>query len=283
MRPKENPVTKPRLNRFLAADGRCLDVAVDHGFFGEPRFLPGIESMESAVAALVKAAPDAIQLSPGQARLLQTVAGPHKPGLVLRTDIANVYGPELPERLFSVLIDDAVEQALRLDAVCLCVNLFQLEGAPEVHEACVRNIVRLKPEADRYGMPLMVEPLVMKRGGGGYGVNGDKEAIRALVRQGVELGADVIKADPTDDLEEYHEVVEVAGSIPVLVRGGGRVSDAEVLRRTHVVLQQGAKGIVYGRNIIQHENPGAMTRALMAVVHEGADPDEAARLLRAAR
>jgi class I fructose-bisphosphate aldolase len=275
-------VTKPRLNRFLAADGRCLDVAVDHGFFGEPRFLGGIESMESAVAALVEAAPDAIQLSPGQARLLQAVPGPRKPGLVLRTDIANVYGPELPERLFSVLIDDAVEQALRLDAVCLCVNLFQLEGAPEVHEACVRNIVRLKPEADRYGMPLMVEPLAMKRGGSGYGVNGDKEAIRALVRQGVELGADVIKADPTDDLEEYHEVVEVAGSIPVLVRGGGRVSDEEVLRRTHVVLQQGAKGIVYGRNIIQHENPAAMTRALMAVVHEGADPDEAARILRAA-
>ena len=270
---------KFRLNRFLAADGRCLDVAIDHGFFGEPRFLSGIEDMEPAVQAVVNAAPDAVQLSTGQARLLQGIPGPGKPALVLRTDIANVYGPELPATLFSVVIDDAVEQALRLDAACLCVNLFQLEGAPEVHEQCVRNIARLKPEADRYGMPLMIEPLVMKRGGSGYGVNGDKEAIRALVRQAVELGADVIKADPTDRLEEYHEVVAVAAPIPVLVRGGGKVSDEEVLRRTAAVLEQGAKGIVYGRNIIQHHNPAAMTRALMAVVHQGAGAEEAARML----
>lgn len=274
---------KFRLNRFLAADGKCLDVAIDHGFFGEASFLSGIESMEQAVLAVVEAAPDAIQLSLGQARLLQSLPGPRKPGLVLRTDVANVYGKVLPERLFSVVVEEAVEQAVRLDAACLCVNLFQLEGAPEVHEACIRNIVRLKPEADRYGMPLMIEPLVMKRGHAGYGVNGDKEAIRPLVRQAVELGADVIKADPTDLLEDYHEVVEVAGQVPVLVRGGGRVADEEVLRRTFVVLQQGAKGIVYGRNIIQHENPSAMTRALMSVVHEGADPREAALLLRAAK
>lgn len=271
---------KFRLNRFLAADGRCLDVAIDHGFFGESRFLNGIEQMEKAVGAVVEAAPDAVQLTVGQARLLQSIPGPAKPGLVLRTDVANVYGANLPKRLFSIVIEDAVEQALRLDAACLCVNLFQLEGAPEVHEACVRNIVRLKPEADRYGMPLMIEPLVMRAGSGGYGVNGDKEAIRALVRQAVELGADVIKADPTDDLDDYHEVVEVAAPIPVLVRGGGKVSDEEVLRRTRSVLDQGARGIVYGRNIIQHQNPPAMTRALMAVVHEGVTPEAAAGILR---
>lgn len=269
---------KYRLNRFLSADGRCLDVAIDHGFFGEASFLTSIENMERAVRAVVEAAPDAIQLAVGQARLLQSLPG-RKPALVLRTDIANVYGKQLPERLFSVVIDDAVEQAVRLDAACLCVNLFDLEGAPDVHEQCVRNIAALKPATDRYGMPLMVEPLVMKRGGSGYGVNGDKEKIRTLVRQAVELGADVVKADPTDDLNDYHEVIEVAAPVPVLVRGGGKVSDEEVLRRTHAVLEQGAKGIVYGRNIIQHENPPAMTRALMAVVHEGASPEEAARLL----
>ena len=31
----------PRLRRLFGADGRCFDVAVDHGFFGEPRFLAG--------------------------------------------------------------------------------------------------------------------------------------------------------------------------------------------------------------------------------------------------
>jgi DhnA family fructose-bisphosphate aldolase class Ia len=40
-------------------------------------------------------------------------------------------------------------------------------------------------------------------------------------------------------------------------------------------MKQGARGIVYGRNVIQHANPGGMTRALMAVVHDGISPDAA--------
>lgn len=271
--------TRYRLNRMFAADGRCFDVAIDHGFFGEPRFLAGIEDMDAAVDRVVAAGPDAIQLSIGQARRLQERKGPAKPALVLRTDIANVYGRELPARLFSHALDRVVEQAVRVDAACMCVNLFDLEGAPEVHEACVRNVLRIKPDAERYGMPMMVEPLVMKKGGGGYGVHGDVERIAALVRQAVELGADVIKADPTDELEDYHRVIEVAGGVPVLVRGGGRVSDLEVLRRTKLVMEQGAKGIVYGRNVIQHDDPKAMTRALMAIVHEGASVEDAARIV----
>ena len=89
------------------------------------------------------------------------------------------------------------------------------------------------------------------------------------MRQAVELGADVIKADPTDDPEDYPRVIEAAGSRPVLVRGGGRVSDDEILGRTETVIRQGAAGIVYGRNVVQHDDPGAMTRALMAIVHGG--------------
>jgi DhnA family fructose-bisphosphate aldolase class Ia len=95
-----------------------------------------------------------------------------------------------------------------------------------------------------------------------------------LVRQAVELGADIIKADPTDDLSEYHRVTTVA-RVPLLLRGGGRVSDKEILERTKTVLDQGAAGIVYGRNVIQHENPAAMTAALMSVVHDGATPEDA--------
>jgi fructose-bisphosphate aldolase, class I len=101
----------------------------------------------------------------------------------------------------------------------------------------------------------------------GYGVDGDVEKIVPLVRQAAELGADVIKADPTDDLADYHRVVQAASGAPVLVRGGGRVSDEEVLARTKAVMEQGAAGIVYGRNVIQHPDPAGMTRALMAVVH----------------
>lgn len=271
-----------RLNRmFNPRSGRCLDVAVDHGFFGESAFLLGIENAAAAVAALVRAGPDAIQLSQGQARLLQSVPGKHKPALVLRCDTANIYGRSLPEVRHNTLIADPVLTAVRLDAACICINLFQIPGAPEVTRQCVENILAVVPEAHRYGMPVMVEPLVARdySQAGGYAVDGDADRIVALVRQAVELGADVIKADPTTNPKDYHRVVETAGDVPVLVRGGGRVSDEEVFRRTEALLATGIRGIVYGRNIVQHPNPPGITRALMAMLHENASADAALKLL----
>ena len=271
-----------RLNRLFAADGNCFDVAVDHGFFNEGAFLPGIENLESAVQTLVEAAPDAIQLTVGQAPLLQNLRGKSKPALVLRTDVANVYGQQLPRHLFSRTIENAVEQALRLDAACVVVNLFALPDQPELSDQCVCNISKLKVECDRWAMPLMIEPLVFRPNeqAGGYQVDGDIGKIVPLVRQAVEMGADIIKADPTDDVSMYHKVVETAGRIPVLVRGGGKVSDEIILQRTWQLMEQGARGIVYGRNIIQHENPKGITRALMAIVHDDATALEAANLIR---
>jgi DhnA family fructose-bisphosphate aldolase class Ia len=248
---------------------------VDHGFFGEPSFLTGIEDLERAVETLVLAGPDAIQLSPGEAPVLQRLPGPGKPALVLRTDVANVYGPSPPRSLWSELVEDAVGRAVRLDAACVVVNVLSLPGEPELHRQCVRNVSTLRAACDSLGMPLMVEPLAMKAGDGGYGVNGDADTVVTLVRQAVELGADVVKADPTYELDEYGRVVEAAGRVPVLVRGGGRAPDEEILRRTEAVLRQGAAGIVYGRNVVQHADPIGMTRALMTIVHEGASAEQA--------
>jgi len=271
-----------RLNRlFNAKSGRCFDVAVDHGFFNQPGFLTGIESMPSVIRTLVDAAPDAIQLTVGQVRHLQEIPGREKPSLVLRTDVANIYGTELPTTRISTIIADAMLQAVRNDAACVCVNLFQVPGAPEIHAQCIDNIVKLKPQADYYGMPMMVEPLVFRPNSeaGGYMVDGDEVKITHLVRQAVELGADVIKADPTDDVSIYYKIIETAGGIPVLVRGGGRVSDRVILERTVGLLAQGASGIVYGRNIIQHPNPAGIVRALMAVVHDNADVEQALAMI----
>lgn len=273
---------KVRLNRMFSEQGKCFDVAIDHGFFNEFSFLSGIADMKSAVETVVAAGPDCIQLSAGQARHLQDIPGKNKPGLVLRTDAANIYGNVLPRFLFSELIDNAIEHAVRLDAVSVCVNLLLLPGQPELHHQCVRNISILKTECEKYGMPLMVEPLVMlpNEEKGGYMVDGDIEKITALVRQGVELGADVIKADPCDDVTEYHRVIEVASGIPVLVRGGGRASDEEIIERTVELMKQGASGIVYGRNVVQHPDPARMTSALMSVVHDGATAEQGLAILR---
>ncbi len=271
-----------RLNRlFNPKSGRCFDVAIDHGFFGELGFLAGIEDLDAAVRTLVEAAPDAIQLTVGQAPLLQRLPGRHKPSLVLRTDVANVYGTKLPRTLFSRMIEDPVGQALRLDAACVVVNLFSIPDQPEVTDQCIGNILRIKPECDRWGMPLMIEPLVFQPNekAGGYMVDGDGDKIIPLVRQAVELGADIVKADPTDDISIYHRVIQTAGAIPVLVRGGGKVDDQTILERTAALMKQGAAGIVYGRNVIQHRSPAKITRALMAVVHDNASPADALAMI----
>jgi DhnA family fructose-bisphosphate aldolase class Ia len=272
-----------RLNRlFNARSNRCLNVAIDHGFFNEYGFLRSIENIQSAVATVADAAPDAIQLTVGQAHYLQSIPGRAKPALVLRTDVANVYGQNLPDFLFSRMIENAAEQTLNLDAACVVVNLFRIPNQPVVADHCIQNILKIKPICDQYSMPLMVEPLVFQPNekAGGYMVDGDPEKILPLVRQAVELGADIIKADPTDDVNYYHKVIEIAGRIPVLVRGGGKVSDEDILTRTKALIDQGAAGIVYGRNIIQHENPKAITKALMGIVHDELTVEQALEYLK---
>jgi class I fructose-bisphosphate aldolase len=271
-----------RLQRlFHPQSGRMLDVAVDHGMFGEATFLSGIEDMPSVIDRLVEAGPDAIQLSPGWAPLLQAKAGKGKPALVLRCDIANVYGQTLERHVFSRHLPSAVETAIRLDASCVVLNLLQIPERAEVRERCIEAILAIAPRCVDVGMPLMIEPLVMRPNdvSGGYMVDGDTTKITTLVRQARELGADLIKADPTSDIDDYHQVIEAAAGVPVLVRGGGRVADRDLLARTSAVLQQGASGVVYGRNIIQHRDPAAMTSAIMALLHHGATVDDAMGLL----
>ena len=125
-------------------------------------------------------------------------------------------------------------------------------------------------------MPLMIEPLVMLPNDvrGGYQVDGDAEKIITLVRLASEMGADIIKADPTDQPEDFHRVVEAA-RVPVLVRGGGKDNLKSVLLKSSALLRQGAVGLVYGRNIYQHDKPRAIVTALMAMIHNDASGEEA--------
>ena len=272
-----------RLNRlFNPRTRRCFDVAIDHGFFNEATFLAGIEDLPGAIAKLVAAGPDADPAHGGPGAAPAGAAGPRQAGArpahrcrqrlrdaaALVALLAHGRGPRAPGR--------APRRGVRRRQ-----HLFCIPDQPGLADQCLQNILRIKPECDYFGMPLMIEPLVFQPNAkaGGYMVDGDPSKIIPLVRQAVELGADIIKADPTDDVSIYHKVVEVAGGVPVLVRGGGRAPEGEILERTAALLKQGASGIVYGRNIIQHPNPAGITRALMAVVHDGATPSEAMALL----
>jgi fructose-bisphosphate aldolase, class I len=270
--------SKVRLNRLFNVSGRCLDVAIDHGVFNEYSFLDGLEDIEKVVGQLVEAGPDAIQMNYGQSDVLQRIPGKNKPALVMRTDVGNPYNPQTHKVMFNILqnSEEPILEALRLDAACVVANLLLLPDEPDLHRQTIVNISRLRSLCEKYGMPLMIEPLIMKGNDarGGYQVDGDKKKLVPLVRQARELGADIIKADPTDNVEDYHEVI-AAARCPVLVRGGGKADLKDVFARSYGFLQQGAMGLVYGRNIYQHPNPSRIVRAFMAMIHNQATPDEA--------
>ncbi|MBX3062173.1 MAG: aldolase [Anaerolineae bacterium] len=269
---------KVRLNRMFSDSGRCLDVAIDHGVFNEYSFLDGLEDVEAVVNKLVAAGPDAIQMNYGQSDLLQRIKGKNKPALVMRVDVGNPYNPQTHKYMFNRLQneEEPILEALRMDAACVVVNLLLLPDEPELHHQTISNISRVRGMCDKYGMPLMIEPLVMQTNSsrGGYQVDGDKNKLVPLVRQARELGADIIKADPTDNPEDYHEVI-MAARCPVLVRGGGKADLQSVLERSYAFLQQGAKGLVYGRNVYQHPNPSQVVKAFMALIHAAATPAQA--------
>jgi len=273
-----------RLNRLLH-NGRCLDIAVDHGVCNEPGFLDGLEDMPRVVDQLVDARPDAIQLNFGQADLLQQRPGRDKPALVMRLDMGNPYNATTHRVMWAVLqnADDPVLPAVQMDAACVVVNLFMLPNEPDLFRQCVGNIARVRADCDRYGMPLMIEPLVMAPNDarGGYMVDGDTQKIVTLVRLAREMGADIIKADPTSDAADFHRVVQAA-RCPVLVRGGGKEGLQQVFARSRALLDQGAVGLVYGRNVYQHADPTAVVRALMAMVHDGASAQAAWQLYESA-
>ncbi|MEO7221437.1 MAG: aldolase [Devosia sp.] len=268
---------KARMNR-LFTQGRCLDVAIDHGVCNEPSFMVGLEDMSAVVDQLVSAGPDAIQMNYGQADLLQARPEKDKPALVMRIDMGNPYNSQRHRVMWAELQnrDEPIIGALEMDAACVVVNLFMLPDEPELFRQCVSNIASVRAACSKYGMPLMIEPLVMLPNDirGGYQVDGDPEKIVPLVRLAAEMGADIIKADPTSNAEDFGRVIDAA-RVPVLVRGGGKEDLRTVFRKSAALLAQGAVGLVYGRNIYQHDNPKRVVTALMAMIHDGVSGDGA--------
>lgn len=268
---------KARMNRIFT-NGGCLDVAVDHGVCNEPSFMHGLEDMPAVMDTLIAAKPDAIQCAYGQADLLQSRPEKDKPALVMRIDMGNPYNDQRHRVMWSMLqnAENPIIGALEMDAAAVVVNLFMLPDEPELFRQCVENISKVRDACHRFGMPLMIEPLVMlpNEVRGGYQVDGNAEKIITLVRLASEMGADIIKADPTENPEDFHRVIEAA-RVPVLVRGGGKEDLKTVLLKSAALLAQGAKGMVYGRNVYQHDSPRAVVAALMAMIHDRVSGEEA--------
>ena len=80
--------------------------------------------------------------------------------------------------------------------------------------------------------------------------------------------ADIVKTNWPGDPESFGKLVEAANGIPVVLAGGSRLEDEELLWRMQVAVEAGAIGCSVGRNIFMHASPEAITRALSRVIRE---------------
>ncbi len=64
--------------------------------------------------------------------------------------------------------------------------------------------------------------------------------------------------------------------VPVVILGGKKVARvADVLAMAEESVRAGGRGVVFGRNVWQHDNPAGIVAALRRVVHEGMSAAEA--------
>lgn len=265
---------------FESDHDRAIVIALDLGVFGAESFVTGIEDLSDAIARMSTAGADVLQVNIGGLRMIQRAPDLTALPIAVRLDVTNIYESRRLPSVFTVGTPESTAFARDPRVKTVVLNLIEFDEDPTVQERCIALIQQVRAQLADSDTALMVEPLVMRRNDEGT-ISGAFEAsdLVALVRQGVELGADAIKVDAPSDASQFHRLVEVATPIPVLLRGGGKVSERVILERAKAAIDAGARGVVFGRNVVQHANPPAFLAALRAVVHDNASVDEAMKHL----
>jgi DhnA family fructose-bisphosphate aldolase class Ia len=250
-----------RMKRVIDPSGVSIICALDHGMTS-PTFLEPLADIEARTTEAVAGGANVIMMSKGMIRRAAPAFGRETSLAMLLSASANA-GEDRP----SVVPIAEVEEALRFgaDAVVLFVAL-----SGESEPAMIRTLSEVGGECERLGMPFIAEaefPTTYARVedlAEEYGF----EYLRRNVRLCVELGADIVKTNWPGDAEQLGRLVEATSGIPVVLAGGSRVEDRELLQRMEAAVEVGAIGCSVGRNIFMHRSPVAITRALSRVFRE---------------
>jgi len=250
-----------RMKRVIDPSGVSVICALDHGMTS-PQFLEPLADIVARTRETIAGGANVIMMSKGMIRVAHSAFAPTTSLALLLSASANPEGgrPEV------VRIAD-VEEALRLGADC--VVLFTALGG-DTEPGMIDTLAEVGNECAVLGMPFIaeaefpttyasVEELTAQ-----YGF----EYLRRNVRLCAELGADIVKTNWPGDAAGFAKLVEAANGIPVVLAGGSRLSDEELLRRMEEAMDAGGIGCSVGRNIFMHESPEAITRALSRVIRD---------------
>jgi fructose-bisphosphate aldolase/2-amino-3,7-dideoxy-D-threo-hept-6-ulosonate synthase len=232
---------------------------MDHGITIGP--VAGLVDLESTVDAICTNGADAVLTHTGVAdRVLPQT---HDAGFIVHLNGSTAIGPDEDDKRQTASVPAAIRAGA--DAVSFHMNV----GSPYEPDQ-MTQLSGVIEEAHRYGLPVLAMSYAR-----GPGVDErDPTALAHAVRLAAELGADVIKTGYSGDPESY-TAVTAATRRPVVIAGGARGSDHETLEMVAGAMEAGAAGVSMGRSIFQHPDPGAITAAVAAVIHEEADPSTA--------
>lgn len=247
---------KRRMHHIFAADGKALVVAMDGARNGPAK---GLHDPVKAVRDVVAGGANAILTTYGMARATSDALRGR--GLIIGLDSEDA------------IADYGVEHALRFGADAVELKVFP--GNPT--ESKIADLRRLSARCAEWGMPLLAEPIpVSFQDTSAHTIPNVARGARLVC----ELGADLIKVHYVEPVEEYAEKVIEECYVPVLCLGGPAKDDPrDALKACFNALRAGAKGIVFGRNIVTADRPDLMCEALGEIIHGGATVDAAAKHL----
>ena len=239
---------------FPPATSRTVMLAIDHGYFQGPT--TGLERVDLSIVPLLGFA-DALMTTRGMVR--STIPPTSGTPIVLRASGGPSILKEISDEQIAVAMDDAV----RLNVAAVAVQVF-IGGENETRS--VHNMTRLVDAGQRAGVPVLAVTAV------GRELTRDARYLRLAARICAELGAQVVK---TYYCADGFDTVTAACPVPVVMAGGKKMPEQDALTMAANAIEGGAAGVDMGRNIFQSDHPVAMIRAIRAVVHESAKPEQA--------
>jgi DhnA family fructose-bisphosphate aldolase class Ia len=249
---------------FDRTSGRCFIAAIDHGVtIGVPA---GAEDAIATVERVIACEPDAVLVGPGLLAKTGHLFGFRgAPSPVLRADWI-INDPRLAAldqgEQYRVLCSPKHAAELGADAFIMFLVMGVSDGAMFADN--VRAIAAAAEDAHHVGLPLIVEAVLW---GSRVTERKDPELLAYACRTAAELGADAIKTEWTGDRETMAQVIAGCPA-PVLVLGGAKTDTPEpLLEATRGAIDAGAKGVAYGRNVWQADDPRAVARQLREIIH----------------
>jgi class I fructose-bisphosphate aldolase len=168
----------------------------------------------------------------------------------------------------------SVQDAVRLGADAVGYTLYV--GSPAQGED-IRQFCRIREDCEKFGMPLIMWAYPRGEAIEAKGGRDSLYAVDYAARVACELGADVVKLNlPEYDeskakdlpkpynqmkvthLEAMEKVVKSAGKTLVLVSGGSKLSDEDLLEKVKISMEAGVTGLIFGRNMWQRNREDAL-------------------------